>query len=68
MGASDLREMSGEELGRKLADLREEVFRLRLKRTTGQSENPAKIRQTRRELARVLTLLREKGFGRGEGK
>jgi large subunit ribosomal protein L29 len=67
MEARELREMSGDELGRKLTELREEVFRLRLKRTTGQSESPMKLRQTRRELARVLTILREKGLGSGEG-
>jgi large subunit ribosomal protein L29 len=68
MEARELREMGGEELGRKLAELREEVFRLRLKRTTGQSENPMKLRETRRELARVMTVLREKGLAGGEGK
>jgi len=60
MEARELREMNGEELGRKLTELREEVFRLRLKRYTGQSESSMRLRQGRREIARVLTVLKEK--------
>jgi large subunit ribosomal protein L29 len=68
MEARELREMNGGELGRKLAELRDEVFRLRLKRYTGQTESPMKLRQARRELARVLTVLREKGLASSKGK
>jgi large subunit ribosomal protein L29 len=57
----------GELRGKTEADLRirekelaEELFALRLQRTTGQLEKPSKFRDARRELARVLTVLREK--------
>lgn len=60
MKASSLREMSPDELMDKERELSQQLFTLRLQRTTGQLENPAKMAQTRRDLARVLTVLREK--------
>ena len=67
MEAKQLREMSDEELAQKRTELREEIFHLKLKRATGRLENPMKIRQDRRELARLETVLREKELKRGEG-
>lgn len=60
MKASELREDSVEELRDKEQELVEKLFALRLQKVTGQLESPAKIRQARRDLARVLTVLREK--------
>lgn len=60
MQAKEMRELSGEELVRKRRELTEELFRLRLKRVTSQLENPMKLRETKRDLARVETVLREK--------
>lgn len=59
MKASELRELSVDELQVRENDLAQQLFTLRLQKTTGQIENPAKIKETRRELARVLTVRRE---------
>ena len=56
---SKLREMSIEELAREERALRDEVWKLRLQRATGQLADPHKVRRTRRELARVLTVRRQ---------
>ena len=60
MRASELREQTVEELRDKETALAEQLFALRLQKVTGQLENPSKIRLARRDLARVLTVLREK--------
>ena len=61
MEAKELREMSIDELTQKRAELREELGHLRLKRATSRLENPMKLQQTKRDLARVETVLREIG-------
>lgn len=58
--ASELREMAPDELTDKERELSGQLFALRLQKVTGQLENPAKVHQTKRDLARVLTVLREK--------
>jgi len=60
MKASELREMTAEDLRQKERDLAQQLFTLRLQTATGALESPAKVSQTRRDLARVLTVLREK--------
>jgi large subunit ribosomal protein L29 len=60
---SELRQMSAGDLGVKQREAREEVFRLRLKLRTSQLDNPATLRKARRELARIMTVLREKTSG-----
>jgi large subunit ribosomal protein L29 len=57
MRAKELRELGDEELRQKRAELEEARFHLRLRRATGQLENPMKVRETKREFARVLTIL-----------
>jgi large subunit ribosomal protein L29 len=52
--------MNTDDLTQKLIELREEIGHLRLKRATSRLENPMKLRQTKRDLARVETVLREK--------
>ena len=63
METKELREMSGQELESKRKELKEEIFHLRLRRATSQLENPMKLRQTKRDLARVETILVEKVKG-----
>jgi len=55
----ELRELTSEELQKNLLDLKKEALHLRLQQAIGQLENTARIRQVRRETARVLTLLTE---------
>ncbi|MEZ5331506.1 MAG: 50S ribosomal protein L29 [Thermoanaerobaculia bacterium] len=59
MKATELRSMTAEELQAKERELADQLFALRLQKTTGQLENPAKMRLVRRDLARVLTVVRE---------
>ena len=65
MEAKELRDMSSADLARKLADLREEISHLKLKQATSRLENPMKLRQTKRDLARVETILKEKAVQGG---
>jgi large subunit ribosomal protein L29 len=60
MGANEFRDMSSADLERKLSELRDEIGHLKLKRATSRLENPMKLRQTKRDLARVETILKEK--------
>ena len=60
MQASELREQTVEELHLKEKELAAQLFALRLQKVTGQLDNPSKIGAARRDLARVLTVLREK--------
>lgn len=60
MKARELRELSEEELAKRLRDLKEELFNLRFQAATGQLDNPMRIRQVRREIARVQTIQRER--------
>jgi len=60
MKAAKVREMGAEELNTKQRELQEQLFRLRVQQSIGQLDNGIKLRQTRREIARVQTVLREK--------
>jgi large subunit ribosomal protein L29 len=60
MKAVQLRDSTVEELQDKERELAEQLFALRLQKVTGQLEKPARVRQVRKDLARVLTVLREK--------
>ncbi|MCB5230477.1 MAG: 50S ribosomal protein L29 [Candidatus Cloacimonas sp.] len=60
MKASELRELSVEELKTKLEDLREELFNLRFQNARNPLENPLKMRFVRKDIARVLTILTER--------
>ena len=60
MKASELRQMSTEELSAKLAELKEELFNLRFQLEVQQLENPHKIKDVKHDIARVMTVLREK--------
>lgn len=58
--AADLRSLTIDELNQEEADLKKELFNLRFQKTTGEIENPMRIRAVRREIARVLTVKNEK--------
>ena len=60
MNAKELRELSGEELEAKSAELRGELFNVRVKHATGQLENTARLGTLRRDVARVETVLAQK--------
>jgi large subunit ribosomal protein L29 len=60
MKASELRALAEEELAQKAAELQNEYFNVKVKHTTGQLENTAKLKLLRREVARVETVLRQK--------
>lgn len=60
MDVKELRGMEPAELVEKEKQLKQEVFNLRFQLATGRVENPMKIRQTRRDLARVKTILQQK--------
>ena len=61
MKAEELRDKSREELTTIEGDLRRELFELRMQHHTGQLERPSKIRETRRSIARVITIRGELG-------
>ena len=60
MNANDVRAKTADELRQELLDLKKEQFNLRFQGATQQLENTARIRQVRRDVARVKTILREK--------
>ncbi|MBO6640602.1 MAG: 50S ribosomal protein L29 [Roseitalea sp.] len=60
MKAVDVRAMTADELADKLAELKKEQFSLRFQAATGQLENSARVRQVRRDIARVKTIAAEK--------
>ncbi len=59
MKANEVRKMSAEELTAKLSDLKKDLFQLRLQHATNQLDNPVKIAQVKRDIARVKTIIRE---------
>ena len=59
MKVNDIREMSPEERGQKLVEIQEAFFNLRFQHETGQLENPQKMKQAKRDIARIQTIIRE---------
>ena len=60
MRARNLRDLTDDELDRKLADTRQELFNLRFQSATGALENSARLRLAKREIARILTVRHER--------
>jgi large subunit ribosomal protein L29 len=58
--ANTMREMTPDEIRERVTELREELFNLRFRNSMKQLDNPLKIRESRREMARLLAVLREK--------
>ncbi len=59
MKANEVRKLSASELEGKLLDLKKDLFQLRLQHATNQLENPIKIAEVKRDIARVKTIIRE---------
>ena len=60
MKTNDIRKLSTEEINKKIAESKEELFNLRMKQATGSLENPSRIRELRKTVARLKTILRER--------
>ncbi len=60
MKANDIRKLSTEEINKKIAESKEELFNLRMKQATGSLENPNRIRELRKTVARLKTILKER--------
>lgn len=60
MRAKEIRDLTGEEMRQKEHELAEELFRLRLRRSTGQLENSMRLRSLRRDIARLKTIQHER--------
>ena len=59
MKVKEIREMSADELNQKLTSLKEELFNLRFQLATGQLENPMRIKEVKKTIARIKTIQRE---------
>ena len=66
MELKKMREMTEVELNNELAKMKKELFNLRFQHVTGQLENPVKMREVKREIARVKTIIREKELAKVE--
>jgi large subunit ribosomal protein L29 len=60
MKPAELRDLADDELEHRLAEAKEELFNLRFQVVTGQLDNPMRIKQVRRDVARILTVLRQR--------
>ena len=60
MKVADIRELGVDELRSRVKDLDDQLFRLRIQKSMGQLEAPAKVRELRKDLAKIKTILREK--------
>lgn len=60
MKANELRDMSGDQLTAKLKELKNELFNLRFQHAINQLDNPHKIADVKKDIARVMTILQEK--------
>ena len=59
MKASEIRDMNLDEMHSKVSDLREELFNLRFQHEIGQLENPQRLKQTKRDVARMETIIKD---------
>jgi len=65
MKVEDIRELSVDELHAREKDLDDQLFRLRIQKSMGQLEAPAKVRDVRKDLARIKTILRQRELAAG---
>lgn len=68
MKAAELVDLSAEELERRLKELEQEYFNLRFQNTVGQLENPMRIRQVKKDIARIKTVQNRRVSGPGRGE
>ena len=59
MKIKEIREMSAEQLAEKLMELKKDLFNLRLQHATNQLDNPIRIAEVKKDIARVMTIIRE---------
>ncbi len=64
MKASEVRGLTAEELNAKLVDLKKDLFYLRMQHATNQLDNPVKIAEVKKNIAKIKTVIREKELGR----
>jgi large subunit ribosomal protein L29 len=62
----EIRDLSSDELNHRLDSLKEELFNLRFQVATGQLDNPMRVREVRKDIARVKTVLRQRELGIGQ--
>ena len=67
MELKKMRDMTGAELNTELSKMKKELFNLRFQHATGQLENPIQMRELKRDIARVKTIIREKELGKVQG-
>ncbi|MCI5535462.1 MAG: 50S ribosomal protein L29 [Lentihominibacter sp.] len=67
MELKKMREMTEAELNAELLKMKKDLFNLRFQHVTGQLENPIKMRETKRDIARVKTIIREKELAKVQG-
>ena len=60
MKIKDIRSMTHDEIENKLVELQDKLFKQKIQKSIGQSDNPYKLRNTRRDIARLLTIIGEK--------
>ena len=63
MKANEVRKMSASELESKLVDLKKDLFNLRLQHATNQLDNPVRIAEVKKDIARIYTVVRERELG-----
>ncbi|MGI6492771.1 MAG: 50S ribosomal protein L29 [Peptococcaceae bacterium] len=63
MKIKELRDLTDAELNKRLTDSKDELFKLRFQMATGQLDNPMKLQEVRRKIARVKTIIRERELG-----
>jgi large subunit ribosomal protein L29 len=63
MKADRLRDMTADEIGVRVQELREQLLKLRFQQSTGQIESPQMLRSVRKDIARAMTVLRERELG-----
>ena len=68
MKAAQVRDLTSDQLGDELVKLKKEQFNLRFQAASGQLENTARVRQIRRDIARIQTISRQKSAGGAEAK
>ncbi|NLB74405.1 MAG: 50S ribosomal protein L29 [Firmicutes bacterium] len=66
MKVREIRDLSSDELNHRLDSLKEELFNLRFQVATGQLDNPMRVREVRKDIARVKTVLRQRELGIGQ--
>ena len=66
MRPAEVRNMTAEELRAKESDFRRELFNLRFQQATGEIQNPKRMRTVRKDIARILTIMKEKERGGGK--